>query len=76
VTAKAPTLREIRRWPATVEVGRAAVALGIGRSTLYEAIRCGECPVQVISVRRRHQVITASLIKLLENDGAAAGPKP
>jgi predicted DNA-binding transcriptional regulator AlpA len=68
---KAPTLREIRQWPATVDVPTAAAALGIGRSTLYDWIRIGQAPVKTISVRNRRVVITSSLIRLLEDDGAA-----
>jgi excisionase family DNA binding protein len=68
------TLREVRRLPATVDVETAAQVLGVGRSTAYEWIRTGEFPGRVITVRRRHRVITASLIRLLE-DGEAAGSR-
>jgi predicted DNA-binding transcriptional regulator AlpA len=63
------TLREIRRLPATVDVPTAARALGVGRSTLYEAIRLGSSPVKVITVQRRVVVLTASLINVLEGGG-------
>jgi len=63
--AKAPTLAQIRDWPATVDVPRAAQALGISRSTAYEWIRLGEFPVPVISVRHKHRVPTAGLVRLL-----------
>ena len=33
------TLRQIRKLPATVDVPTAASALGVGKSTLYEAIK-------------------------------------
>lgn len=62
----APTLAEIRKWPATVSVPQAATALGCSRSQLYELIKCGEAPVRTLSFRSRHVVITASLVALLE----------
>lgn len=72
--ARAPTLAEIRMWPATVDVRQAALALGIATSTAYEWIKIGEFPVPVISVRHRHRVPTAGLIRLLsaEDGGTAA----
>lgn len=71
MTGKAPTLAEIRAWPAAVEVPWAAAALRMSRSTAYERIRTGDFPAKVLTVRGRHRVITASLIRLLEDDGAA-----
>ena len=68
----APTLAEIRQWPATVDVEKAAAALGISRTTAYEAIRRGDFPVAVISVRSRRRVVTAALVALLS--GAAELP--
>ena len=62
---KAPTLAEVRDWPATVDVPLAASALGMSRSTAYEWIRLGEFPVPVISVRHKHRVPTAGLVRLL-----------
>ena len=74
MTTRRLTLREVRKLPATVDVATAASALGIGRSTLYEAIRLGESPVKTIEVRRRVVVLTADLLRVLEGggDGAAA----
>ena len=72
MTAKArPTLAQVRKWPATVDVPTAATALGISRSTLYEWIKIGCAPVRSISVLNRRVVITSSLINLLEDDRAA-----
>ena len=62
---EAPTLAEIRGWPATVDVPTSARALGISKSTAYEWIRAGLFPVPVISVRHRHRVPTAGLVRLL-----------
>jgi hypothetical protein len=49
-----------------VDVTTAARALGVGRATLYEAIRVGESPVKTITVRRRVVVLTADLVRVLE----------
>lgn len=74
MTGRRLTLREVRKLPATVDVGTAARALGIGRSTLYEAIRLSESPVKTLEVRRRVVVLTADLIRVLEgvSDAPAA----
>jgi excisionase family DNA binding protein len=66
-----PTLAEIKQWPATVDVEKAAEALGISRSTAYDLIRRNEFPVTVISVRTRRRVVTAGLVELLGGDHAA-----
>jgi excisionase family DNA binding protein len=65
------TLAQLRRGPAAVDVTTAAAALGIGRSTLYDAIRAGHSPVRVIPVGRRRKVVTAELVALLEARTAA-----
>jgi len=65
-SVKRPTLAEIRKWPPTVPVGDGARALGFGRSTLYEAIRCGKSPVKTITVQHRVVILTADLIRVLE----------
>ncbi|MDX2705821.1 DNA-binding protein [Streptomyces sp. PA03-6a] len=62
----APSLDEVRGWPATISVPKAATALGCSRSALYEAIKTGQAPVKTLSFGRRHVVITASLITVLE----------
>jgi len=63
---KAPTLTEIRKWPAVVPVPQAAPAIGCSRSQLYELIKRGRAPVKTLSYGRRHVVVTASIIALLE----------
>jgi len=71
-TVRRLTLREVRRLPATVDVPTAASALGIGRSTLYEAIRIGQSPVKTITVQRRVVVLTSDLVRVLEGGEAGA----
>lgn len=63
---RAPTLAEIRKWPAVVPVPQAAPAIGCSRSQLYELIKRGQAPVKTLSYGRRHVVVTASIIALLE----------
>jgi hypothetical protein len=67
------TLREVRKLPATVDVPTAARVLGVGRSTLYEAIRLGSSPVKTLTVQRRVVVLTSDLLRVLggERDDAA-----
>lgn len=69
------TMREIRDLPATIDPATAAAVLGVSRSTVYEWLRTGQFPGRAITVQRKHRVVTASLLELLENDGAAAGLK-
>lgn len=64
--AAAPTLAEVRNWPATVGVPEAARAIGVSKSHLYELVKRGEAPVSVLSFGSRHRVVTASLVRLLE----------
>lgn len=61
----APTLDEIRKWPPTVDITRAAQALGISRSQMYALVKRGDAPVRVLDVGAK-RVITASLVRLLE----------
>jgi predicted DNA-binding transcriptional regulator AlpA len=64
----APTLAEVRRWPTVVSIPQAATALGCSQSQLYALIARGQAPVKTLSHGRRHVVITASLVRLLEGD--------
>ncbi len=63
------TLAEVRTWPPTVNVGRAAEALGVSRAALYSALSRGERPVAVITVGHRLRVLTHSLVETLEGRG-------
>jgi hypothetical protein len=66
------TLAAVRKWPPTCDVGQAARALGISRSSAYSAIASGEFPVATIKVNRRMRVLTADLIKVLEGSKVPA----
>jgi hypothetical protein len=66
VTNPAPTLADVKKWPATVSVPQAATALGCSRSHLHNLIARDEAPVRTLAFGRRHVVVTASLVRLLE----------
>lgn len=53
----------------TYSIEEAAAALGVGRSTAYDAIKRGEFPVPVIRVGARLVVSRAALDALLDPDG-------
>ncbi|HEV2777888.1 MAG TPA: DNA-binding protein [Actinophytocola sp.] len=61
-----PTLDEIRRWPATVDVVQAGRAIGLGRNGAYEAVKQDRFPVRVLKIGNRLRVVTAELVALLE----------
>jgi predicted DNA-binding transcriptional regulator AlpA len=65
-TIEQPTIDQIKTWPAVIDIERAALALGISRSSLYVHVRENTCPVTVIRVGRRMKVLTTSLIAVLE----------
>jgi len=71
VATERPTLAEIKTWPPTVDIPMAALALGVSRSALYEAVRCDRCPVGSITVGRRTRILTADLIRTLEGSAGA-----
>lgn len=67
MSREAPTLDEIRSWPATVSVAEAATALGVSKTHLHALIKSGRAPVKVVPLGgRRQRVITLSLVRLLE----------
>ncbi|WP_030409733.1 hypothetical protein [Streptomyces albus] len=68
----APTLAEIRKWPATVSVADAARALGVSKSHLHALIRSDESPVKVLSFRSAYRVVTADLVNVLSGEREAA----
>lgn len=62
----APTLAEVRTWPAVIPVEQAAQALGCSRSWLYAQVKNGDAPVRALKHGTRVVIVTASLIKVLE----------
>jgi excisionase family DNA binding protein len=62
------TLAELLAMPVTVDIGTAARALGLGRSTGYELARRGEFPCRVLHVGSSYRVPTAELLRLLGVD--------
>jgi hypothetical protein len=69
--AMAPTLDEIRRWPATVDIPKANMALGLSRAHGYALAQRGEYPARVLKVGGRYRVVTASIVRLLSENGEA-----
>ena len=64
-----PTLDEIRKWPATVDLVTAARAFRMGRSLAYESARLGTFPVPVLRLGARSlRVVTADLLRVLGGD--------
>ncbi len=62
----APTLTEIRHWPATVSVRMAAAAFGISTSHAYELIARRQFPARVVRLgSRRRVVVTESILHAL-----------
>lgn len=49
----------------TIDVRWAAQLAGVGRNTLYDSIKNGDCPFKVIAVGRRLRVQTASVLDVL-----------
>jgi hypothetical protein len=62
------TLAELLAMPVTVDIGTAARALGLGRSTGYELARRGEFPCRVLHVGSSYRVPTVELMRLLGVD--------
>lgn len=63
------TLAEVRQWPSTVSVEKAARALGVSRAVAYVAIAEGTFPARTIRVSRRLRVLTSDLIRVLDPPG-------
>jgi hypothetical protein len=64
----APTLDEIRSWPATVGVKQSNRAAGISDSHGYDLISRGEYPFKTLKCGTTIRVLTASIIKVLSAD--------
>jgi predicted DNA-binding transcriptional regulator AlpA len=61
----APTLDEIKTWPATISVADAARAFGISKSHAYALIAYGQFPARILSVGGVRRVVTSSVVALL-----------
>jgi hypothetical protein len=71
---KAPTLAEVKGWPATVDVPTAGSVFGLSRSHSYELIKRGEFPTKVIQVGSRYRVITDSVVCALSDGPSSDEP--
>lgn len=67
-----PTLEQIRRWPATVDIPTAGWAFGVSRSHAYELVARGEFPARVIRLGGRRCVVTASIVRKLSDEETEA----
>jgi hypothetical protein len=75
VQALAPTLDEIRHWPATVDIPRANTALGLSRAHGYALAQRGEYPARVLKLGGRYRVVTASIVRLLSESIETDSPR-
>ena len=76
-THRGMTRAELLALPVTVDIGTAARALGLGRSTGYELARRREFPCRVLRVGSSYRVPTADLLRVLgvtPEDRDAASP--
>ena len=64
-TRRGMTRAELLALPVTVDIGTAARALGLGRSTGYELARRREFPCRVLRVGSSYRVPTADLLRVL-----------
>jgi excisionase family DNA binding protein len=53
------------RYPLLLTVGEAAKLLGVGRSTLYEAVRSGDTCVPVVRVGKQWRVPLAAVERIV-----------
>lgn len=71
--AQAPTLDDIKSWPATVPVPQACKAFQISKSYGYELAARNEFPARVIKLGRSTRIVTASIVAALEADLHSGG---
>jgi predicted DNA-binding transcriptional regulator AlpA len=62
---QAPTLDEIRSWPAAVTLPKAATAFGISKSHAYSLVKSGSFPARTVPFGASVRVVTASIIEVL-----------
>jgi len=56
--------------PLLFTVAEAAEALGMGRSTLYSAIKSGSCPLAVTRIGKQLRIPRAAFDRLARDDGS------
>ncbi len=71
MTARTPTVEEIRSWPVTVDVQMAGRAFGIGRDQAYRLAREGQFPVPGLRLGRYLRVTRAAVLDALGITDAA-----
>ncbi|MCX5419948.1 AlpA family transcriptional regulator [Streptomyces sp. NBC_00078] len=73
----APTLAEVKDWPATISAEQCARALGISRAHIYELLKQGACPVKFLALGSGRKVfLTASLVRVLSGEPDPQPPAP
>ena len=60
--------------PLLFTVTEAAEILGMGRSTLYSAIKSGSCPLAVTRIGKQIRIPRAALERLAGDGGSSDGP--
>ncbi len=65
MSARVPTLDEIRAWPVTIDVPTAGRAFGVGRDESYRLAREGHFPVPVLRLGRYLRVTRAAVLAAL-----------
>lgn len=66
----APTIDEVRKWPAVVSVRQSARALGIPLEEAGDMVKRGDYPAETMRVGRRVVVLTLSVVDVLERRAA------
>ena len=69
------TLGELLALPLMVDIGTAARALGLSRSTGYELARHGQFPCRVLHVGSSYRVPTIELLRILGVDLSELSPR-
>ena len=60
--------------PLLLTVAEAAETLGMGRSTLYAAIKSGSCPLAVTRIGKQIRIPRVALERLAGDGGSTDGP--
>ena len=68
-TVRQLSASELRQLPPVIDVPTAAAVLGVGKGTVYEAIRVGEWPTPILHLGRQIRILTAPLLELVSLPG-------